>query len=654
MKKLPLRILSLALAASLVAGCGSASKELTNVNAVDKSLEQIVTVAAVSKTQSGNPNDTVYVVTKADGEIDKVFDEEESDLPVDIKISYTLDGKAVTPEELSGKSGHVTIRFDYTNNARSEVMVNGEKESMYVPFTVVSGLLLDNKKFSNVEIKNGKIVDDGNRTIALGLSFPGLSENLNVKSDKIDFEIPKYVEVSADVKDFSLDMTLSIVTNDVFSELKDKNIASIDDLRDSLDTLNDAMEQILDGSAKLYDGLNTLYNKVGDLSTGVNTLYTGSTELKDGASKLSDGASQVSSGSAELAGGLGKLAANNQTLNDAAKQVFDTLLQTASAQLQANGFNVNLTIDNYNETLDALVASLDADAVYQTAYSQVSAAVEANTPQITAAVTQAVRANVEATVTSQVRASVEAGAKEAVFAQMGLNDEVYASLDDDTRAAVDAAISGAVEAKMASDEITGLIVSTVNAQMETEEVKNIIANNVAAQKQALISQNMESPEVQSKLQAAAGGIVTITNLKASLNSYNQFYVGLKTYTAGVATASEGAKKLAGGAGQLAEGAKTLYEGSVALNDGLATLNDAMPELTDGVTQLRDGSEALNDGLNKFNEEGILKINDVITNDVETLINRFKATVDVSKNYRANSTDSENTAIKFIYRSEAIK
>lgn len=645
MKKRSLRILSMALAASMVAGCGSEVAQ-TSVDAVDQSVQQIVTVTQVSTAQSSNPNDTVYVITNADGAVNKRFDHSDSALPVDIKITYKLDGVEISPEDLSGKSGHVSIRFDYTNNAKRDVLVNDETESMYVPFTVVSGLLLDDNKFSNIQVTNGKAVDDGLRTVALGISVPGLKENLKIENDKVN--IPDYVEIEADVNDFSLEMTLSIVTNDVFSELGDKHIDSLDSLDESVDKLNDAMSQLLDGSATLYDGLGTLYSKIGDLSSGVNQLYEGSTQLKEGAEKVSSGASQVASGAGELTGGLEKLVSNNDTLNGAATQVFNTLLATANTQLQAAGFQVTLTIDNYNATLDALIASLDPNAVYNQAIGQVTAGVEANNDVIVSQVTAAVRSNVEAQVTAAVRAEVEANVKNMVYAGAGVDDDTFALLPAEQQEAINQTIATTVEVQMASDAVKETIQSTTDAKMADPQVQAVIDQKVEETKQGLISDNIANIQ-----QTAAGGVSTLTTLKASLNSYNQFYTGLQTYTAGVGQAYAGAVKLSAGASELSAGAKTLYDGTVTLNDGLATVNSAMPELSSGVKQLYDGSGKLSDGLIQFNEEGIEKLTEVLSNDIEGLVNRFQASVDLAEAYKAESSESENSAIKFIYRSESI-
>ena len=134
------------------------------------------------------------------------------DLPIEMKMTYYLDGEEITPEELAGKSGKVTIRADYTNKEKAE---NG----VYVPFAAVTGMML-NKNFTNVEVTNGKVVSDGNNQVVVGFAFPGLSESLDLDSKNLeDVNIPDYMEVTADVKDFSLDMTMTFVMSDILQEL---------------------------------------------------------------------------------------------------------------------------------------------------------------------------------------------------------------------------------------------------------------------------------------------------------------------------------------------------------------------------------------------------------------------------------------------------
>ena len=132
-------------------------------------------------------------------------------LPVELKISATLDGTEIAPADLAGRSGHVTLRFDYAVSAS----YTKDAETVAMPFAVITGALLDNEVFANVSVKNGQAVNDGDRTVAVGLCVPGLTTGLKLESDKV--ELPEYLEISADVKNFSLPVTVTLATNEAFA-----------------------------------------------------------------------------------------------------------------------------------------------------------------------------------------------------------------------------------------------------------------------------------------------------------------------------------------------------------------------------------------------------------------------------------------------------
>jgi putative membrane protein len=459
----------------------------------------------------------------------------------------------------------------------------------------------------------------------LGTAFPGLQESLAIDAEKL--EIPDYIEITADVKDFSLGMSVTVATNQVFSDLDISDIDSADDLTASLGDLGDAMSQLIDGSAALYDGVSTLYDKSGDLVDGVSALSDGAKELKDGAATLDDGAGQIESGLGTLSSGLNELSENNDTLNDGAKTVFETLLSTANTQLAAAGLSVKkLTIKNYATVLNGVIDSLDETNVYNQALEQVTTAVEAN------------RSTIETQVTAAVRTQVE---EKVIYAATGMSAEDYAA---------------AVSAGLVSAESQAAVKAATDAQMKTDAVKKTISDNVDAQVEKLISENMASDTVQSQLTAASEGAKSIISLKASLDSYNAFYKGLQTYTAGVSSAAEGAAELYTGATTLADGTGDLKDGASDLYDGVGELKDGVDALVDGVQQLKDGALQLADGLTQFNEEGVQKLIDAVDGDVEGLILRFKATVDVSRNYRNFSgiSDDMDGQVTFIYRTDEIE
>lgn len=649
--------------------------ELGSASLTDKSgLSNIENVKGDESYSINGDNMTVWDAQGNDiyyqGDIQK-------ELPVGLTVRYTLNGKAVSPEQLKGQSGKVTIRFDYENRQYETVQINGQNQRIYVPFAMLTGMILDNDTFRNVTVTNGKLVNDGDRTVVVGLAFPGLQENLNLSRDQLS--IPSSVEITADVTDFSLGMTVTLACNDLFSQLGDVDLGSLD-AAGSLNKLTDAMDQLLNGSSALYDGLTTLLDKSGELAAGVEELAQGAAAIKAGADSLDEGAAELKAGLADLSEGLNKLSANSAALNGGAEQVFNSLLETATAQIRAKGLTVpDLTIENYAEELNKLIKSLDETTVYENALTQVTAAVEKQRPLITQKVTAAVRQEVEAKVTAAVKTEATTAAQAQVAENVirtatGMTKKDYdaavaaGQIPQATQDAVNAAIqaqlsdpdvqkqiNAAVEAQMASDTVKNTIKAQTDAQMQTEKVQATISQNVELQVKKAIAENMASDEVQKQLQAASEGSKTLIALKASLDDYNAFYLGLLDYTAGVDEAAEGSNELYAGAGDLKDGTAELRAGAAKLYAGVLQLKDGTPALVSGVTQLKDGAMQLSEGLQQLNKEGIQKLTKLLQDDLGDLTARVQATIDVSKDYRSFSgiSDDASGQVKFIYRTDEI-
>ena len=649
--------------------------ELGSASLTDKSgLSNIENVKGDESYSINGDNMTVWDAQGNDiyyqGDIQK-------ELPVGLTVRYTLNGKAVSPEQLKGQSGKVTIRFDYENRQYETVQINGQNQRIYVPFAMLTGMILDNDTFRNVTVSNGKLVNDGDRTVVVGLAFPGLQENLNLSRDQLS--IPSSVEITADVTDFSLGMTVTLACNDLFSQLGDVDLGSLD-AAGSLNKLTDAMDQLLNGSSALYDGLTTLLDKSGELAAGVEELAQGAAAIKAGADSLDEGAAELKAGLADLSEGLNKLSANSAALNGGAEQVFNSLLETATAQIRAKGLTVpDLTIENYAEELNKLIKSLDETTVYENALTQVTAAVEKQRPLITQKVTAAVRQEVEAKVTAAVKTEATTAAQaqvaeNVIWTATGMTKKDYdaavaaGQIPQATQDAVNAAIqaqlsdpdvqkqiNATVEAQMASETVKNTIKAQTDAQMQTEKVQAAISQNVELQVKKAIAENMASDEVQKQLQAASEGSKTLIALKASLDDYNAFYLGLLDYTAGVDKAAEGSNELYAGAGDLKDGTAELRAGAAKLYAGVLQLKDSTPALVSGVTQLKDGAMQLSEGLQQLNKEGIQKLTKLLQDDLGDLTARVQATIDVSKDYRSFSgiSDDASGQVKFIYRTDEI-
>lgn len=735
MKKSTTKIIALCLCALIaLSGAAMTAFAMNKVKSEAKTQKKIDPESTTAENAGVSKDETVYVLARADGSIQKIIvsdwiknslgsatinDESEltnvenvkgdetytmngdnmrvwdaqgndiyyqgnieKELPVDLAVSYKLDGKAISAEELAGKSGKVTIRFDYKNKQAEMVEIDGKQEKIYVPFAMLTGALLNDDVFKNIEVTNGKIINDGSRTAVIGIALPGLQDNLAISKDK--FNIPDYVEITADVSKFRLDMTVTLATNELFSKLDTDAFDSISKLTASMNDLKSGMKQLLDGSSKLYDGLSTLLVKSDTLVKGIDQLVAGARSLKNGAGSLDEGTAKLQAGAAQLSEGLNTLTSNNDTLNGGAKQVFDTLLSTANAQLSAAGLDVpTLTIQNYSEVLSKVISSLDKNAVYEQALKQVAAAVEAQRDTIAQQVTAAVQKEVTAQVTASVKVEVTAQVTKAV--RNTVAEEVIQSVLQMDEKSYDAAVSAGriskeaqgkieaeIEKKMQTEQVLGQIQSSMESQMATQlikdtivaktgeqmqsdAVKQTIAQQIELQIKKIISEQMATDKVQSQLATAAQGAKSVIALKSSLDSYNTFYLGLQSYTAGVANAAAGAGTLKTGTDDLKSGTSELVAGVSQLYNGILTLKNGTPTLIDGVTQLRDGAMQLSNGLKEFNKQGIQKLVDAVDGNINELIIRFKATRDVSLHYKnfAGASEDMDGQVKFIYRTDSI-
>lgn len=558
----------------------------------------------------------------------------EKELPVSLSVSYRLNGQSISPAELAGKSGRVTIRFDYKNNQYETVEIDGKQEKIYVPFVMLTGVLLDNEIFSDVTVSGGKLINDGSRTVVAGIAFPGLQSNLNMNAEKL--EIPDFVEISAEVKGFEMMNTVTIAVNDIFSRVDTEKLNFSQDLTGSLEELTDAVNQLIDGSSQLYGGLCTLLEKSEELVAGIDKLAAGAGALKQGAG--------------ELAGGLGKLDDNSDALNNGALRVYESLLSAVNKQIAETGIPVaKLTVKNYRSVLTGLLQNPNAAQKQQmTAIADAQLEAQLAAAGVPQTQYQAVKymlyqrlAAGQTTETAMneigalmADAAVYIGAPTALPAYEALYQAVCAQYPD--RAAAERITSVAVYlAGVKGGEAQQYLSAAGKIAQHAKEVSD--AANAAESEQgkaaigglcfSLAKQTLE-PQIQSALE--------------QLDSYGLFYAGLSEYTAGVGTAKSGAEQL--------------YAGASELYNGILTLKNGAPALVGGVTELRDGAFKLSGGLKEFDEKGVKKLIDAVDGDLAGLITRIKATVDVSKGYQnfSGMSGDMDGQVKFIYRTDSVK
>lgn len=366
------------------------SDHITNENQ-DKMINDISDLLNI-KNVNGNEEfsqDGNNLVWNADGSDIYYQGKSQKDLPIECNIKYELDGKEITAQELAGKSGKVKITIEYKNKDAHTVNINGRNETLYTPFVVVCGTILDNEHHRNIEITNGKVIDDGSKTTVLGISLPGMQESLNIKKDKLD--IPDTIEIIMDSTDFELSNIVTYVTPKIIEEDDLDIFNKLDGIYSQVNTLQSSSKQIEDGANNLKTGVDTYkeksqefnsamtqiaqgtgtinsnYNKIDE---GINTLNAGSKNLKNGAEQLNNGINQLSSSVSNLPQGIEALYQGSANLNagitgvaSGVNTLKDNLTKTTTTsitELTKNNAVLQKTIEALGEEQPELVATLKA------------------------------------------------------------------------------------------------------------------------------------------------------------------------------------------------------------------------------------------------------------------------------------------------------
>ena len=224
------------------------------------------------------------------------------ELPVDVNISYELDGQPIEPEELAGKSGSLKIRFDYKNKTTQTIKIEGKEEQVSVPFAVISTMLLSEDHASNIKVENGKVMDIDGQKLVVGYACPGLTKSLKLTTYEPteDIDIPEYVEVMADVTDFSLDFTATIISSGLLEDMDLKDLDDVDEMSDNMKKLEEATDKLSDGAGTLEDGMKTYQTYLDQYLSGVTALDQGAGALESGLQVMNEKKGDLQAGATLL------------------------------------------------------------------------------------------------------------------------------------------------------------------------------------------------------------------------------------------------------------------------------------------------------------------------------------------------------------------
>lgn len=445
-------------------------------------------------------------------------------LPIDVKVTYALDGQEAALEDLIGKSGHLTVTVNLKNNETDTVNVNGKDRTIVTPLITAVGVILGGDA-SNVTAEHGMVESAAKSSVAAFVTLPGVKDSLSGllpdEVDSIEDYLQDTVTVEADVEDFTCPQvmvacatsTAALGTSNVF------DLSSINDLTDGINQLNDAMSQLMDGASQLVDGTSQLANGVLALLDGANTLNNGAAALDDGLGQLTNG--------------LDTLSANNSALNAGAQQVADGVLASANKTLKEGGLiDEDMTWSDYEAVIDNILTMNDKTLA-------------------------AGRRKIVRTVWEQAPS----------FKDSQLDLALYLSATK-TNHDLEAAL------KLMQNYDPSMLCGLVQL-MTSEDAKNTA--------KAELKYQVENSQDMADVRALK---TSLSQIQFFVSSVNQYTAGVQTAADGAHSAKDGSAQLAAGTKTLYDGVNTLNTGAGQLNDGAGRLNDGLNQFNEeGISKL---------------------------------------------------------------------
>lgn len=546
----------------------------------------------------------------------------DKELPVGVEIKYELDGKEIAAKDLIGQSGKLKITVSYTNKSKSTQTINGEKQEMYTPFVMATGIILPDDKFSNVEVDDGKIINEGSNNIVVGFGMPGMAESLDLDEDAAD-KLPEGFTVTADVTDFSIGNTITFASPSILSDLELDDIDDLDDLENKLEKLVDSSEELVDGSKKLSDKMGELEDKFDDyqdgeksLNKGIKDLVNGGATLKKGVKDYTDGVDTLAKGTQKYVNGAKQITDGNQKLYEAVKDMpssykefsdglqaytkgVDTLADAKTSKQLTDGADaVTAGIGTLNENLGKLESSYDN-------YKLLADGLKAQAAQIS-----------------------DPTQKATILAYVQKLEELY-------------------QGQKAS---VGALVSATNNESTLKSGASQVASGIKKVMTGAQTLSGNSATLRSADQKLTSSIATLT---ASVKKLSE---GSKTLSSNDRKLLAGAKKILKASKSVKSGSDKLINGANKLKKGSNKLHKATGKVSDGIGKLSDGADDLYEGMDKFDQKGIQKLNNVYEDDIKTLKTRLEKLTDMSKDYTNFSGLSKGMdgKVKFVIETAEVK
>ncbi len=603
-------------------------------NSGDGNIKDYSTLKNITNTSGDEEyaQDGNNLVWDADGNDISYTGDYDGELPVKVKVTYSLDGTEMSAKEIAGKSGNVTIRFDYTVN--DSVSVDGY--SMTRPYAIISALVLSNDNFSNVTVNNGKAINDGDNTAVVGIALPGVSSDLNISS----LDIPDHVTITAKTTNFEIDGTYTVADSGFMS---DTDTSKLDDASSLVDKLEKSLNQLSDASTQLVDGSE-------QLAEGASTLASSTSQIKEGTEQVSDGAKQVDAGvdslsenTATLVTGAQSLSAGTTQLKEGTSKLQKSVtgeggLTESTAALKAGAAEVSKGVGQLGTTITSVAGTVNTIS-------------ETLKDVNTDAVTEPSHDEVDEALDAAIKAAEKAGDQDTVDALNSAKDKLgdYESDVKETVDSVNTDSKSVQTAKATADALYQQLTSeesTKSLQTLTKGAESL-ATGTSKLDSAVGAKTEDGKSYKDGTLAAA-----VTSLNAGAASLD---AGVNGYTDAEGNFHMGALQ---GINALETGINTtLKTGTSSLATGADQIVTYMGQLSDGANTLSEGAETLSTSMNTFNEEGIEKLVSTIDKkDLKSTVNRVKATIDAASygSFVGGKTSDQNGESKIIFKTGEVK
>ncbi len=595
------------------------STQLTNE---DKS-DEITDISNLLNIENTNGDETFkkegnQIVWDSNGNNIYYKGESDKQLPVECKITYELNGEEISAEELKGKSGNVKIKINYTNNEKHIVSINGKQVTMYTPFIIVAGTKIDNAKNKNIQITNGKIVDNGESTLAVGIAMPGMQENIGISKSKID--IPEEIEISMETEDFEMGNIIAVVA---VKGIDEDLTSDLNSMYSQINELANASNEILAGANQLKEGTSELVSGVDQLKDGTGAAYAGSKQIKDEVEESTknlknDNTPAIDSKTLEA---IKAQAMQIATLSDEQKAGIAAQAKAAATLSDEQKAGIAAQAKAGAKLTDAQKAGIAAQAKAAAKLTDAQKAEIAAQAKLTdeqkAKITAQAKAGAEFTET-QKTAIIEQAQKKYTETLTEAEKQLILTVAQNT--AYQTATTTALAVAESTAEATALKVAQSVAESTAEATALKVAQSVA--------ESTAEATAQTVAQSTATQTAETTALTVAQSTATQTAGATATQTA-TQVGNQAKQKFTN---QVVSQMSTLGTALDELTNGLANIDNGVSALSVGTNKLDSGALQLANGVKTFNEQGISKINNLVNGDLRNIASRVEKMNELANEY----------------------